>query len=220
MKDKDSLISSAINPLRRLHSEDIIKCTDDVFHPWPVSSSGDDTSTTTNATKSDPPKEEECSLPNTLVFVSSSRSDSATSIVMGSLCKVNCTFEHPQFQPSDVSPSQTTISFNASIQTEKHCESQCIKESKPSYKDASSDTDAFKHDNERSGKKSYQERATALESLLELCAELFEQNRLEELAGVLKPFGKHGASPRETAIWLTKSLKAINKVHHDREKFL
>lgn len=67
---------------------------------------------------------------------------------------------------------------------------------------------------------SYQERAAALESLLELCAELFEQNRLEELAGVLKPFGKHGASPRETAIWLTKSLKAINKVHHDREKFL
>ncbi|XP_068666903.1 serine/threonine-protein kinase Nek6-like [Aristolochia californica] len=57
--------------------------------------------------------------------------------------------------------------------------------------------------------RTYQERAEALESLLELCAQLFEQKRMEELGGVLKPFGKDKASPRETAIWLLKSLRSI-----------
>lgn len=56
-----------------------------------------------------------------------------------------------------------------------------------------------------------QHRADALESLLELCAQLLKQDKIDELAGVLRPFGGEAVSSKETAIWLTKSLMSTHK---------
>ncbi|CAH8356768.1 unnamed protein product [Eruca vesicaria subsp. sativa] len=59
------------------------------------------------------------------------------------------------------------------------------------------------------------ERADALERLLEKCAGLVKQEKYEELAGLLTPFGEDGVSARDTAIWFAKTLlSSSDKLNH------
>ncbi|XP_073040597.1 serine/threonine-protein kinase Nek6 [Primulina eburnea] len=93
--------------------------------------------------------------------------------------------------------TQASVSYSESISSAKANDSNPIEPSK--------------EDDEVEVNAASDQKAQAMETLLELCALLLKRERLDELAGVLKPFGEEIVSSRETAIWITKGLMNIQR---------
>ena len=123
-------------------------------------------------------------------------------------------FENPLHRIMKLTPPSI---IDQSITKDK-CTFQVLRSDSENYSE-SPDIDLLGADNsprsssdwrqKRFDTRSYQQRAEALEGLLEFSAQLLQQERFEELGILLKPFGPGTASPRETAIWLSRSLKEV-----------
>ncbi|KAA8543278.1 hypothetical protein F0562_021227 [Nyssa sinensis] len=127
----------------------------------------------------------------------SSTSPRSPNIVDRSIMKDKCTIQilDKTFARLHLSDADHELPQNGSECSEQNPSTAVSSHSYSNYRQCRFDTS------------SYQQRAEALEGLLEFSAQLLQQERIEELGVLLKPFGPGKVSPRETVIWLTKSFK-------------
>ncbi|KAH0777873.1 hypothetical protein KY290_009284 [Solanum tuberosum] len=135
--------------------------------------------------------------------ISSTRSTLTDNTIEGTIQKIERPTKDKKgtkcfFKKSGIPKPYVEVTSNANKVRAKaidHLSTNQHTEKRDGRKRASSDTSVISNGREE-----------ALESLLELRAELLKHKKLEELAGVLQPFGEEVVSSRETAIWLTKGL--------------
>lgn len=117
--------------------------------------------------------------------------------------------EHRTVSISSAAPSSTEIAAAARDRLSGSLEGDEVKTVKLTASEMSSVLSKLT----KLGPPQSKERADALECLLEKCAGLVKQEKYEELAGLLTPFGEDGVSARDTAIWFAKTLLSSEKLN-------
>lgn len=117
--------------------------------------------------------------------------------------------EHSTVSISSTAPSSTEIAAAARDRLSGSLEGDEVKTVKLTASEMSSVLSKLT----KLGPPQSKERADALECLLEKCAGLVKQEKYEELAGLLTPFGEDGVSARDTAIWFAKTLLSSEKLN-------